>query len=152
MLRPTVCRPVSLGVKHPSGAYDQITNTCVRVTVFFFWGALSDVRSCLSFVCAACPCQRSLSRVRVPWDLRPSHLRLQFRSLLRFSGSRWRNSTPPPHGCELYLSAESVSESYVTTDVQPASLRWSKAPILGLRQNRYYMCDSYGFFLVGRPL
>jgi hypothetical protein len=47
-------------------------------------GALSDERSGLSFVCAAGPCQRNLSRVRVPWDLRPcftvSHLRLPFSS------------------------------------------------------------------------
>jgi hypothetical protein len=50
----------------------------------FLWGALSDERSGLSFVCAAGPCQRSLSRVRVPWDLRPyytvSDLRLPFSS------------------------------------------------------------------------
>jgi hypothetical protein len=49
-----------------------------------FWGALSDERTGLSFVYASGPCQRSLSRVRVPWDSRPyftvSDLRLPFSS------------------------------------------------------------------------
>jgi hypothetical protein len=44
------------------------------------------------------------------------------------------------------------SESYVTTDGQPASLSWSKAPIWGSRPDLYYLCHSYGLVLVGRPL
>jgi hypothetical protein len=74
---------------------------CLIVTVLFLWGALSDERMGLSFVSAADPCQRSLSRVRVPSYSRPyftvSDLRLPFRRLLRLAGSRWRYSTPPPH-------------------------------------------------------
>jgi hypothetical protein len=57
---------------------------CLTVTVLFLWGALSDERTGLSFVYAAGPCQRSLSRVRVPWYSRPhftvSDLRLPFSS------------------------------------------------------------------------
>jgi hypothetical protein len=44
---------------------------CLAVTVLFLWGSLSDERTGLSFVYAAGPCQRSHSRVQVPWDSRP---------------------------------------------------------------------------------
>jgi hypothetical protein len=50
---------------------------------------------------------------------------------------------------ELRLN-ESQSQSYVTTDGQPASLSWYKAPIWGLRPDLYYSYDNYGvFFLWG---
>jgi hypothetical protein len=43
-------------------------------------------------------------------------------------------------------------ESYVTTDGQPASLSWNKAPIWGLRPDLYYLYDSCGFVDLERPL
>jgi hypothetical protein len=50
----------------------------------FCGGALSDERTSLSFVYATGPCQRSHSRVRVPWHSRPyitvSNFRLPFSS------------------------------------------------------------------------
>jgi hypothetical protein len=50
----------------------------------------------------------------------------------------------------VYYSSQ--SQSYIKTDGQPASLSWNKVPIWGLRPDLYYMCDSYGLVLVGRPL
>jgi hypothetical protein len=92
MLRPTVSRPVGqsasrpvcLGIKHPSGAYDQIFYFCQTVAGLLIRGALSDERMGLSFTIAAGLRQRSHSRIRVPWDSRPyftvSDSRLPFSS------------------------------------------------------------------------
>jgi hypothetical protein len=102
MSRPTVSRPVCLGIKHPSGAYDQIFISVLTVASLLMWGALSDKRTGLSFTIAADPRQRSHYRVRVPWDL--DHILLSQirdfpfrRRLLQLAGLRWRYSTPPPH-------------------------------------------------------
>jgi hypothetical protein len=69
ILRLTVSRPVCLGIKHPSGAYEQIF-IIVRQLRVCDVGALSDEKMGLTFTIAAGPRQRSHSRVRVPWDLR----------------------------------------------------------------------------------
>jgi hypothetical protein len=76
--------------------------SCQTVAGLLLWGALSDERTGLSFTIAGGPRQRSLSRVRVPWDWRPyllSYIRdFPFRRLVRLAGLRWRYSTPLPHG------------------------------------------------------
>jgi hypothetical protein len=65
---------------------DSRTDTCYCLTakVLFFVGAVSEERTGLSLLYAVGPCQRSVSRVLVPWDFRPyftvSHLRLPFSS------------------------------------------------------------------------
>jgi hypothetical protein len=63
ILRPTVSRPVCLGIKHPSGLTTRFffrSEYGIRLTVTFLipWVILSDESMGLSFVCAAGPCQR----------------------------------------------------------------------------------------------
>jgi hypothetical protein len=70
MLRPTVSRPIYLGVKpywytRPDFCY------CQTVGGLLMWGALSEERMDLSFTTAAGPRQRSHSPVRFPRDSWP---------------------------------------------------------------------------------
>jgi hypothetical protein len=96
MLRPTVSRPVCLGIKHPSGPYNKIIITVTTVAGLLMWGALCEEKTGLSFTTASGP------RQQVPCDPRPyftvSNSRLPFSSLPRLAGLRWRYSTPSPHG------------------------------------------------------
>jgi hypothetical protein len=46
----------------------------------------------------------------------------------------------------------SQSQSYITTDGQPASLSWNKSTHLGLTTRSWLLSDSSGFVGLGRPL
>jgi hypothetical protein len=125
VLRQTVSRPVCLGVKCLSGAYDQFFIT-VRQMRVCWCGALSDERTGLPFTIAAGPRQRSHSWVRVQRDswlyftvsdsrlpqpggpgpciyspqergrpVIPPGTGFPFRRLKRLAGLRWRYSNPP---------------------------------------------------------
>jgi hypothetical protein len=65
-LRPTVSQPISLGIKHLSGAQDEML--LLSVAGLLMWDALFDERTDMSFTIAACPRQLSHSRVRVLRD------------------------------------------------------------------------------------
>jgi hypothetical protein len=87
-----------------------------------------------------------------------NHLRLPSPELNRIQFLiSWRAGVPKfdsslPTTFLHFIPSESESESYVTTDGQPASLSWYKAPIWCLRPELYYCLTVAGFLDLGRPL
>jgi hypothetical protein len=102
MLRPTVNRPVYLGIKHPYGAYDQFFLT-VRQLRFCWCGVLSLTRRrvCrLQLLLALASAVILGSEFYGTRDhiLLPQIRNFPFRRLLRLSELQWRYLTPPPQG------------------------------------------------------
>jgi hypothetical protein len=99
----------------PSGAHDQIFITLWQLRSCFYGApSLTRGRVCLLYMLLA------LASVVFLWSeslgTRDHILRSQiwdfpFRRFLRFAGSRWRYSNPPPHGWLIEAVSESESES-----------------------------------------
>jgi hypothetical protein len=95
-------RPVSLGIKHPSGTYDKIFITVGQLRGCWCRapsqkrGRICRLQLLLAFASAVILGSESLG---IRYHILLSQIRdFPFRRLLGLAGLRWRYSTPPPHG------------------------------------------------------
>jgi hypothetical protein len=123
-LRPTVSRPVRLGIGPPFGTLDQI----LSCSPFFVWQLLYFSFEGAFSICSL-QCNHSMVRLLTPSNhTLPSHLRLcsLFVASYDSQGLRWRYSNPHPHG--VYKNVE-LSWVHLTADSQSTSSSWYRAPL-----------------------
>jgi hypothetical protein len=126
ILRPRVSRPVCLGMKHLTGAYNQIFVT-VRELRVCSCGALSLTSG---RVCRLQLLLALASGVILGYEscgtldhILLSQIRdFPFRCLPRLAGLRWRYSTPPPHGIRTGLCVGSSDKASARIEQKTAFL------------------------------
>jgi hypothetical protein len=122
-IRPTICRPVCLGVKHQFGTKTRFF-FCLIVAGLLIWGTFSEERKGLSF---------TMYNIFIFYMSLHECIYTIYTRLLSVQT----------------LSIWGQSQSYDTTDGQWASLFWNKAPIWSLRPDLYYCLAVASLLMCG---